>query len=190
MTRIIRQTDPGAAEETADFLARGSVVIFPTDTVYGIGCVVSFKKAVGRIFAIKQRPRGKPLPILLADASEIAGLAFLSPAAKKAASEFWPGPITLILKARPGLPATVCRNGRAALRIPDHDFLRNVIRLAGQPITGTSANLSGEEPAAEISQIPEQLRQKVDLVVDGGKSAGKPSVIYDCTGPEPVKIRG
>ena len=185
---ILKTTNRAAAEKLAQAFRDKKVAIFPTDTVYGLGCILD-EGALKKIFKIKKRQPDKPLPLLVADLNEAFSLAYFSPNARKAAAKFWPGATTLVLTAKKDLPRWVCRNGTVALRIPNHPFLREAIRRVGQAIAGTSANLSGEEPAGCLSQISEKLLTKVDLVVDGGKVSGKASVIYNFTGDKPVVIR-
>ena len=184
----LKATSRDAAEKLAQAFLSGKVAIFPTDTVYGLGCILE-EKAVRKIFEIKNRRPDKPLPLLIADLDEALSLAYFSPAAREAATKFWPGATTLVLNARKELPLWVCRKGKIALRIPNHPFLREVIRRVGQAIVGTSANLSGEEPVGRISKISKKLLPEVDLVIDDGEIPGKASVVYDFTGIQPVLIR-
>ena len=184
----LKATSRDAAEKLAQAFLSGKVVIFPTDTVYGLGCILE-EGALRKIFKIKNRRPDKPLPLLIADLEEALSLARFSPTAREAAVEFWPGATTLVLNAGRELPPWVCREGKVALRIPNHPFLREVIRRVGQPIVGTSANLSGEEPVDRISKISKKILAETDLVIDGGKIPGKASVVYDFTGPEPTIIR-
>ncbi|MCX5641973.1 MAG: L-threonylcarbamoyladenylate synthase [Candidatus Omnitrophica bacterium] len=184
----LKVTNRDAAEKLAQTFRAGKVAIFPTDTVYGLGCILE-EKALRKIFKIKNRPPDKPLPLLIADLDEALSLAYFSPAAREAATKFWPGATTLVLNSRKELPSWVYRNGKVALRIPNHPFLREVIRRLGQNIVGTSANLSGEEPAGSVAEISAKILAEVDLVIDGGDIPGKASVVYDYTGPKPVIIR-
>ncbi len=185
---ILKTTNRTAAEKLAQAFRDEKVVIFPTDTVYGLGCILE-EGALRKIFKIKKRQPDKPLPLLVADFDEAFSLAYFSPIARKAAAKFWPGSTTLVLTAKKDLPPWVCRNGTVALRIPNHPFLRGAIRRVGQAIAGTSANLSGDEPAGCLSQISEKLLTEVDLVIDGGEIPGKASAVYDFTGAKPVVIR-
>ena len=185
---VLKITDKNSPERLASALRAGKIAVFPTDTVYGLGCL-PVAGVAERIFEIKSRSLDKPLPLLIADLEEAISLAHFSPAAKDAAAKFWPGPVTLILKSRKVLPSFVCREGKVALRIPAHSFLREVIRKVGQAISGTSANLSGEKPPGRLSEIPEIMLAKVDVIIDGGEVSGKASSVYDLTGPNPILIR-
>ena len=184
----LKTTNRDTAEKLAQAFLSGKVALFPTDTVYGLGCILE-EKAVRKIFKIKNRRPDKPLPLLIADFAEALSLAHFSPTAREAAAKFWPGATTLILNAKKELPPWVCREGKIALRIPNHPFLREVIRRTEQVIVGTSANISGEEPTGCISKISEKILTEVDLVIDGDEIPGKASVVYDLTGPEPTIIR-
>ena len=185
---ILKATSRNAVKKLSEAFKSGKVAIFPTDTVYGLGCILE-EKAVKKIFKLKNRRPDKPLPLLVAAFDEALSLAHFSPAAKTAAAKFWPGATTLVLFAKKRLPPWVCREGKVALRIPDHPFLRKAIRRTGQPIIGTSANLSGEKPAGCISKISEKILTGADLVIDGGEIPGKASVVCDFTGAEPKIIR-
>ena len=184
----LKATNRDAAEKLAQVFRAGKVAVFPTDTVYGLGCILE-EKAVRKIFKIKNRRSDKPLPFLISDINEALSLAHFSPTAREAAIKFWPGATTLVLNARKELPPWVCREGKVALRIPNHPFLREVIRRVGKNIVGTSANLSGEKPVGRISKISKKILTEIDLVIDGGEIPGKASVVYDFTGVQPVIIR-
>jgi len=184
----LKTTSRDAAEKLAQVFRTGKVAVFPTDTVYGLGCILE-EKAIRKIFKIKNRRPDKPLPLLIADLDEALSLAFFSPTAQEAATKFWPGATTLVLNVRNELPPWVCREEKVALRIPNHPFLREVIRRVGQSIVGTSANLSGEKATGRFSKISKRILTEVDLVIDGGEIPGKASVVYDFTGPEPRIIR-
>ena len=181
--------EPTALTGFVEDLKAGKVVIFPTDTVYGLGCILSAPETIKKIFELKGRKPDKPFPLLVADLKTALRLAHFSESAKKMAEKFWPGPVTLILKSRRPLSLLASKNGTVGLRIPDHPFLRTALKKVGQPIIGTSANRAGERPAGEISGISDRLKLNVDLVIDGGKTSGKPSAIYDCTGPKPILLR-
>ena len=196
--QILKVAEPTALSEFVEGLKAGKLVIFPTDTVYGLGCTLSAPETIKKIFELKGRKPDKPFPLLVADLKTALRMAHFSESAKKMAEKFWPGPVTLILKSRRPLPKAcrgrplsplVSKKGTVGLRIPDHPFLRMALKKIRRPIIGTSANLTGEKPAGEISGISESLKLNVDLVIDGGKTSGKPSTIYDCTGPKPVVIR-
>lgn len=183
--------DAGSISRTVLALKEGKVIIYPTDTVYGIGCLSCFPASLDRVFKIKGRDPDKPLPALVSDIEEAGRYGLLEGIAAELSRSRWPGATTLILSERPGagLPPHLSRQGLVALRVPGHEWLREVIRLSGHPLAGTSANLSGQPPASSAGEIPAGLRAAVDLLVDGGHCGGKPSEIIDCTGPEPRRLR-
>ena len=195
-TRILR-IDPaqvGAAtlEEISAVLAGGGVMAYPTETFYGLGAAAFSARAVARVFELKGRDPGKPLPLIAADLDMVGEMAGPLPGAFRAlAAEFWPGPLTLILRAAPGLPAFLQGpGGSVAVRIPPVPWLRRLAYELSQPLTATSANLSGEKEMAEPAAVAAAFERKVELIVDGGRTTGgAPSTLLDLTAPEPRILR-
>ncbi|MBD5646877.1 MAG: Sua5/YciO/YrdC/YwlC family protein [Desulfovibrio sp.] len=141
-------------EEAAASLARGGIVIFPTETLYAIGCRVDKALACARICAIKGRPEGSPLPLLAADREQAARTVWLEAAPEHLLEAFWPGPLSLLLPALPGV-APEARNGAglAALRVTSHPLAARLAALAGFALTASSANFSGGAPAARAEDL-------------------------------------
>ncbi len=187
--QLIRVTDPKSLTAFISALRSGKTVIFPTDTVYGLGCLLTWEAAIKKIVRIKGRKPGKPFPLLVSDLALAEKIAYFTKKIRMVAKDFWPGPVTMVLKAKTSLSPLVSQEGKVALRIPDSPFLRKAIKRIGTPLIGTSANLSGEKPAARVSEIRPKLLEQVDLVIDGGETSGKPSTIYDFTGNHPILIR-
>ena len=162
--------DEDAIARTAEALADGSVVAIPTDTVYGLACRSAFAASVSRIYELKGRPSDKPLPWLIPDADSVLGFVNAVPRpATKLIDRFWPGPLTLVLGDEPH---------SVALRLPDHDALREILRRAGGPVVATSANASGQPPATSADDVARSFEGRVDLVLDGGTaSLGRESTI-------------
>lgn len=185
------KAEPSTVIEAARVISGGGLAIFPTDTVYGIGCLHTHDLSVERIFELKGRPAGKPFPLLASSLEQAAEFALIEGEARRAAARGWPGAVTLVLPARPGagIPGRLCLDGGVALRVPGSDWLRAVIALAGGLLVGTSANLSGSPPAADLGEIPAALIEAVDLVVDGGRTAGRPSSVFICSGDRPTRLR-
>jgi L-threonylcarbamoyladenylate synthase len=158
----------------------GRVVAFPTDTLYGLGANPYDPAAVGAIFALKGRGEHKPLPLVAADLAQVEAIAALDAAAMRLAQEFWPGPLTLLLRTTTTFAAGVSStDGLVGVRVPDSDIARALARGVGHPLTATSANRSDEPPTADpdvvISRLP-----GVTLIVDGGECrGGLPSTIVD-----------
>jgi len=169
----------------------GGLMVYPTDTVYGLGCDPFNVEAVNRIFQAKGR-RKKPLPVLASDIEYVAKIAILSERVRKAASRFWPGQLTLVVPKRPALPDVVtCGVDSVGVRIPKHDIAVQLIRLCGGLLIGTSANKTGEEPPRTAEEATRQLGEDVDIVLDGGPTTfGMPSTVVDLTAEEPKIIRG
>jgi len=172
-------------------LKAGGIVAFPTDTVYGLGADAFNSKAVERIYEVKNRPRHMPFPLLISDLSQISTIA--APASQVAlflAKHFWPGGLTLILLKTASLPTYLTNQSTIAVRIPNHPIPLALIQGLGKPIIGTSANISGKLNNLTISKVKQQLGDKVDLIIDGGKCPnGSESTIVDITGEMPAILR-
>ena len=178
--------------KAAIILRDGGVVAAPTDTLYGLMASAFNAEAVARVFRIKGRPAGIPLPLLLAESADMERYAeSLSETARALAESFFPGPLTLVLRGAGNLPAVVT-GGRdtVAVRVPDHPVPREMARLLGHAITGTSANRTGVAPASTAAEVREQLGDSVDMVVDGGRATGGvASTVVDVSGASPRLIR-
>ena len=172
-------------QRAAALIQSGEVVIFPTDTVYGIGCNPWDAAAIDKLYAAKERPEEKGLPILISDVADLAKLTTqtLSPKAQQLAETFWPGALTLILPRHPDLPANIAPGDTIAVRLPNLDTCRTLIRAAGGAVATSSANVSGMEPATSAEMAQTMLGRRVAAIIDGGPSTGGvPSTIIDCTG--------
>ncbi len=157
----------------AEALRRGGIVAYPTETFYGLGALARDPAAVARLAAVKGRPDGKPLPLVAADRAQVDEVAELGAAAARLADAFWPGPLTLVLPARPGLPAEITAGtGTVGIRVPGSDVARALARAAGGAIVSTSANLSGEPPPSAPGELAPALVARLDLVLDGGRTPG------------------
>jgi L-threonylcarbamoyladenylate synthase len=183
--------DPLMIDRAASILRKGGVVAYPTETSYGLGASISSVAALERIFAIKHRPREKPLLVLVADVSELAGLAAEIPdAAVSLMERFWPGPLTILFPSRPGRPWPLCGDtGKIGVRISAHPWARALVKALGNPITATSANLSGHPSAYLAEDVARQLADPPpDLILDGGVTAGHPpSTIVDAS-TQPLRL--
>ena len=179
-------------ENGVSILKRGGIIAYPTDTVYGLGACFNMPQAVERIYAVKERPLNMPLPLLLADVSQIGEVAeSISPLAWLLIRSFWPGALTLVLNASAAVPDIIKASGKTvAVRIPAHPVPIALIKGLGAPIVGTSANLSGKPSPLTAGEVSEQLGDRIDLVIDGGRCpGGKESTIVDVTGDKPAIIR-
>jgi L-threonylcarbamoyladenylate synthase len=185
------QPTPGDLAKAIDILKKGGVVAFPTDTVYCLAASLSSPEAISRIFDIKGRAMTKALPVLVADAIQMRQVAEMNPLAELLVRRFMPGGLTLILKKKPLVPDIVT-GGRdsVAVRIPGHTIALYIIKAVGAPLTGTSANLSGQGSVCSAEEVRAQLGDLVDMVLDGGNCPGGiESTIVDLTTPRPTIVR-
>ena len=175
----------------AKILKAGEIVVFPTDTVYGIGGDVHSSSAIKAIYNAKKRPTEKGLPVLLADVSDLLKVAKeLSPLAQTLCEEHWPGPLTIIVHKRADLPTNLTPNDGVAVRVPDHAGTRKLIRLAGGALASSSANIASEPAANSAIEAEESLGDKVAAILDGGLAQHQqPSTIIDCRYDPPVLVR-
>lgn len=190
----ILKTDNGSPDnsvisEAIDVLADGGVVIYPTDTVYGLGANIFDNKAVRQVFKIKNRNLLKPLSILVSDTDSIDLVSEISLNQKNTIEKYLPGPYTFILKKSPIVPRVVTSGlSHVGVRVPDNEIACRLASLF--PITTTSANLADEEVLSTPDEILNQLGCEVDMVIDVGPlDSNKASTIIDLTTPKPSFIR-
>ncbi len=159
----------------ARVLRAGGLVAFPTETVYGIGANLLDGEAVSRLYKVKERPRSKPFTVHISDLSQIKTLGCsLDARAKKLAGKFWPGPLTMVLKAK--------RGGSVGFRMPANKVAIDLIRRAGVPVVAPSANLSGRKPPVEAGEILKELGGKIEVLIDSGPTeVGIESTVVDLT---------
>jgi L-threonylcarbamoyladenylate synthase len=164
----------------AEVLTRGGTVVYPTETVYGIGASVFIPRAVERVFEIKGRPRGMPLSVAVASFEMMGEIARIDDGDLPLLRRVLPGPVTFLVERGPKLPDLVTAGSElVGIRFPDHPMALELIALSG-PITSTSANLSGLPPPASLAELDGEIRKNVDLVLDGGRSRyGLPSTLVD-----------
>jgi L-threonylcarbamoyladenylate synthase len=187
-SRIIPQLNDAAAQETLNVIRSGGVVAVPTDTVYGIACSINNSSAIDLLYQIKIRENIKAIPVLMSDLDQLEQVAKnFNEHALKLAKAFWPGALTLIVAKNELLPLNLTIHPTVGVRIPDHDWLRAIIREVG-PLAATSANISGETSPTTAKQVMDQLNGRVELVIDGGEcKGGISSTVVDCSGEE-IKI--
>ena len=184
--------EPRPIEHAAQLIRRGEVIAVPTDTFYGLAADPFNLAAVARIYEIKGRAERKALPILVASleqAQELAG--DLPDSFFPLAERFWPGALTLVVKASSRVPLKVTGNtGRVALRLPNSKIPCALIAAAGTPLTGTSANLSGFAACVDATQVVKQMGERLPLVLDGGRSkALLASTVIELRGEEWTVLR-
>lgn len=180
-----------AIERAVEALQAGRLVVLPTDTVYGVAADAFSPEATGRIFDAKDRARAHPLPVLIRSQKQLPALTPLEDEAlDRLIAAYWPGPLTIVLPAQPGLQWDLGRNdGTVAVRMPLDDVALALISQVG-PLAVTSANLSGRPPGPTAADALAQLGDAVDLYLDDGpRDGGSPSTIVDLTRREPGILR-
>ncbi len=177
--------------EAAAVLRRGGLVVYPTETFYGLGALARDPAALERLARAKLRPEGKPLPLVAADLAQVEEVALLEGRAARLAARLWPGPLTLVLPARAGLPVEVTAGtGTVGIRVPGSALARALARAAGGALVSTSANPSGGPPPARVDELSPGLRAAVDHVLDGGPApGGLPSTVVAVEGEEVRLVR-
>ncbi len=181
-SELVAASDETTAQAVAALRA-GAVVVYPTETFYGIGADASDPAALEQIFAIKGRDAAKTIALIAHDLEAAFAIASqVPPSAQTLARAFWPGPLTLVIPARAGIPATlVGPDGGVGVRVSSHPVARALARGVGRAITATSANRSGAPPARTIAEARAALGSAVEVYVDGGTlTGGQPSTVLRC----------
>ncbi len=191
-TLVVPANSAADLEAALRWLRQGQVVAFPTDTVYGVGARVDDTDAVERMYEAKGRPRELALPLLLAEAADMALVCRdIPPSAWRLAERFWPGGLTLVLWRGERVPAQVA-GGRptVGVRLPDHPIPRELARRLGVPLASSSANLSGAASPGTAPEVLAQLGGRIPLILDGGPCrAAQPSTVLDLTVEPPAILR-
>jgi len=184
-TDIISAASSESIPRALEILRAGGLVAFPTDTVYGVGSLAFDGKAVESIYKAKERPVEKAIPVLIGDTDDLDRVAIDIPdLARRLASRFWPGALTILVPKKPSLPEAVSATPAVGVRVPDHNPARALLRTAG-PMAVTSANVSGQMSPTTAEEVFAQLGGHIELIIDGGKTpGGLPSTLVDCTGRE------
>ena len=174
----------GAVDEAAAALGRGGLVVFPTESVYGLGADAASAAAVERLVAVRGREEGKPILVLASDLGMVTQVVRdVPPLARRLADRLWPGALTLVLPARDGLPAALTAgSGTIGVRVPDHATARALVAALGRPVTAPSANPPGDAPAETIEQARAYFGAQIDAYVDGGRCHGAPSTVVKIDG--------
>lgn len=190
-TRILSADQEESVANAARLLKAGELVAFPTDTLYGVGAAVDDDNAIRQLFEVKERSLSKGIPVLLASSADVEQVGAGIPAlARSLMDRYWPGPLTIIVHRRAGLPGVLAPGDTVAVRVPDHDLARRFIRAAGGAVAASSANLSGQQPALTAAEALAALGGRVAAVLDGGPvHVGQASTIIDCTVSPPELVR-
>lgn len=175
-TEIIKSRDKKAIVSASAILKKGGLIIYPTETCYGLGADATNLRAVRKIIEVKARKTGKFIPIIISDMKMAEKYIVLNKDIKKLMRKFMPGPLTLVAKKK----KIKTKRLLGGFRIPSNRFAINLVRRFGKPITATSANISGKNPIYKISDIKKIFTDKVDLIIDSGNLLRrKPSTVFD-----------
>jgi L-threonylcarbamoyladenylate synthase len=173
-------------------LKSGGVIIYPTETVYGLGADATNRNAVNKVFEIKKRDKFKPMLIAVSSIEMAKRYVWWNKYADVLAKKYLPGPLSLILSVKgEAIDENVYQGGiKVGIRIPNNEFVLKLISSFNRPITSTSANVSGEKPPIKVEEIDEEVKRKVDLVIDKGETeVKKPSTVVDVSSYPPRLIR-
>jgi L-threonylcarbamoyladenylate synthase len=171
-------------------LERGGMVVYPTETLYGLGARALSPSAVAGVADLKGRADGKPIAVIVSERAMLARIVTrLPPAAEPLIERFWPGPLTLVLPARPDLPPELTAgSGVVGVRVSSHPVAHALSAAIGEPITATSANPSGEPPARDVESARRAFGARVDAYLDGGVLAGGPGSTVVLVGDDSVRV--
>lgn len=179
-------------KKIAKYLKMDGVIVYPTETFYALGANCFSQKAIQAIYRLKKRPLYKPLAVVISDLDMIREIVLEIPSTiEPLISDFWPGPLTLVLKAAPRVPQELLGpSGSIGVRLTEHRWLRSLVRQASFPVTATSANISGRKDISDPENALQVFNGKVDLMVDGGETKGDlPSTVLDLSGKRARIIR-
>jgi L-threonylcarbamoyladenylate synthase len=176
----------------AEVIQAGGLIVYPTETIYGIGSNALHSRGLLRIQALKRRAEARPILVIVPSIDAVDPLVSgIPPAARKLMKAFWPGPLTLVFRASSAVPEELTQGqGTIGIRVPSSKLCLRLLEMCECPITSTSANLSGETPLASIEEMKKVLTPGIDLYLDAGVlPASKPSTVVDITGEHPRILR-
>lgn len=191
MTEVIKEENPESPELAALIINSGGTIIYPTETLYGLGADALSEISVRRVFVVKGRPHGKPIPLLVKDIEMLHEVAHVSEQASRLIDRFLPGALTLVLNQKIKLPDLITADtGKVAVRISSHPFVKRLFNYISKPLTATSANISGRNNLYDIDDIIDAFRSRVDLIIDSGSlQPSRGSTVVDLTQTPPSIIR-
>jgi L-threonylcarbamoyladenylate synthase len=182
-----------AAAKAAAVVAEGGIIVYPTDTLYGIGVNALDTAALARLTGLKGREAGKPYSMLVPDTESMEQYGGMTDAARKLAEKFLPGALTLVIPSKENVPKEMTLDGNVSFRIPDNAFTHALSMMSEFPVTSTSANLAGKPTPATIPEIIMQFGSRIkgiDLFIDDGpRAGGTPSTVILCVGDTPKILR-
>lgn len=170
----------------------GGLIVYPTETFYGLGADPFNPEAIKKLFLLKGRPAESPVSVIVKDVEMLSRItARVPPLAARLMDRFWPGPLTIVFDALPGVPDELtAKTGAIAARVSSNPVCRRLLDELDAPITATSANPSGKDPAASVAAVLDYFESRIDILIDGGPLAGGAgSTIVDCRGDAPVIVR-
>ena len=181
---------PRHVERAVELLGKGGVIAYPTDTYYGLGCDLFSKKAIEKLYVLKERNRKKPLSFLVPDLSDVAKYALVSNFAYRTMKSLTPGPFTFILPATRQVPEMMMtKQKQVGIRVPDAPLARALAAGLGHPLVTTSATHRDGEPLIDPKEIKELLGHGLDLILDGGVTVAEPSTVLSLIGDELEVLR-
>lgn len=193
IVRLSETSIEEAAKKAAKVLAKGGLVLFPTDTIYGLAVDVTNPRALAKLRELKGREKKKPISIIVPDIASIGTYAVLNYAAHSLAERFLPGALTLVMEATQQIPEEIQLNGAIGIRIPDDAFCLALARAFGKPYTATSANKSGRETSASVREVLMQFGHEVNDIAlaidDGDRNGKKPSTVVTTVDGVPYMLR-
>jgi len=189
-SEVIKMNHAEVFDRAISILKSGGLIALPTDTVYGLAADPWNGEAISQLFKVKSRSELESIPVLLRGVAAIDEIAMDVPGrVRTIAEKFWPGPLTIVVRRKSDLPSEISATDTIGVRAPDHEFAMALLKMYG-PIAATSANLSGQPAATSAEQVASSLSGMIDLIVDGGKSAGGvSSTVVDFTANPPVLLR-
>lgn len=178
-------------EKAVQRLRNKEVIVYPSDTVYGLGCLSTSDQAVERVYDIKQREKHKPFLVLVSDMEMAFDFFHIDKRQKEVLDNYWPGPYTFLLKEKDSLsPLLPGEDGAIGVRLPKNDFIIRMVDRVGEPVVSTSLNLSGRDVLDSPDSIESEFGHHLpDMVIDVGEiEGGTPSTLMDLTDPESLRI--
>ncbi len=193
VAQIIRlgRGSPRDLEKAEEVLKGGGLLVFPTETVYGLGCAAQNQKAIERLYRLKGRERGKPLALHLGSVEELFRYAIVGERERRWIDRLLPGPYTLVLRASEAAPPVAVSGGKVGIRVPRSQAFRLLAAAAGKPLAGTSANRRGEPPVVAPREAIDRFADQVELIIIADEpSSGQSSAVLDLTEDPPRVLRG
>jgi len=176
-------------EKAVEILNKGGIIIFPTETVYGIGCLLSHPKSIKKLYSLKKRDPSQPTSVLCSSLEQTKEFVYFNQMAERLAKELWPGPLTICLPAKENVPEEVLgAGGTLGIRAPGKSWVSDLLLKLNAPILAPSANFKGEKPPTKFAEIDKNLAHLVDYVVAREPGGQKPSTVVVFEGKDNYKI--